>query len=214
MRKRLNFITLLIGVAVVLSIINSEDAAVYKMSFMMGVESGSKGMTTDEIVKPYILRLGPVGGNFMPDNILNMKSGEMIPMSINTAIVKLPANGGRSLDILWQFPGVVLGLIGIVMFIFNFFKIIIAVNKSIIFEWINVKRLRRIGIGFILVFISDIILEAINKLAILELIEIENYTIANYLFKSGTLMLGMVAFLVAEIFAVGLKLKEEQELTI
>ena len=214
MKKRLNIITFLIGIAVGLSIVNSEDAAVYKMSFMMGMESGSNGMTSSGIIKPSVLRLAPIGDKFLPDNILNKKNGELIPMSINTAIVTIPTGEAYFLDIIWIFFGSILGLSGYIMFIYNFFKIIISVNRSIIFEWINVKRLRRIGIGFVIVFVSNIFIGILSKSTIVGLVELENYTIVNSLYEGGALMLGMVAFLVAEIFAVGLKLREEQELTI
>jgi len=105
-------------------------------------------------------------------------------------------------------------LAGFIMAVYNFLRIIFAVNKSVIFEWINVRRLRRMGIGFISIFVFNTIMILVHKHTVLQLIEIENYKIINSPLEGSILMFGVVSFLVAEIFAVGLKLREEQELTI
>ena len=218
MKKKLNFITLLIGVAIVISIFNSEEVSLMKASFLVGVDEGmnnaneiiESGRSSNKII---FLSLESKG-NTMPSELLNKKSGNSIPTRINRAMVKVPMEIESGLNLYWEFLLSVISFSGIIMIIYNFIRIIIAVNKSVIFEWINVKRLRRIGVGFLIMFITSAFLAANQNSVVLELLEIENYKIINTSYDGSILMFGIISFLVAEIFAVGLKLREEQELTI
>ena len=213
MKKKLNFITLLIGVAAGLGFVNSEVVSRFKEGFNEG-RASVRDSHVGSTMKSYFLEIIPVESYSMPNNLFNKKSGELIPARIREATVRIPIEKANGLDSLWMFPCSVLGLTGFIMVVFNFLRIIFAVNKSIIFEWINVKRLRRMGIGFVMIFVVSAIISTTSKYAALELIEIENYKIINSSYESSLLVLGMIAFLVAEIFAVGLRLREEQELTI
>lgn len=94
-------------------------------------------------------------------------------------------------------------------------RLVIAINRSEIFSWNNVHRLRKVGtlllLGFLLqgaqlwlLFhrLDDVFAMQGYSLSLREAITLSN------------LLLGLVALIVAEVFAIGLKLKEEQELTI
>ena len=109
---------------------------------------------------------------------------------------------------------IVMALTAIIMLIFNFIKIMISVNKSEIFAWINVRRLKRIGLSFILFFISEALISIYDGIVTTEMIKLSDYSILMESFSVNALVEGMIAYIVAEIFAVGLRLKEEQELTI
>jgi len=228
MKKRLNFITLLIGVAIGISVINSESIMIIKETFMMGVKDGieqgkkdkelnvheSKGLSYTPKEDLLFLTLAPVINYTMPDEVINMKDGKMLPMRVYHAMVKIPIEEKNIINKLGTLFSGILIIAGLIMVVFNFLKIIIAVNKSVIFEWINVKRLRRMGIGFVLMFVVSSISGFIQNNTILKLVEFENYKIITSSYDGGILFLGIITFLVAEIFAVGLRLREEQELTI
>jgi len=223
MKKRLHFITFIIGVAFSFSILNSDAFLSLKESFMQSKVDVAyqSDNSTDELINMNVeinelvyLTLEPSDSYTMPDKLLNNKNGKMLPARINSATIKVPMEGRNVSSMICLFLCLALIISGFIMAVYNFFKIISAVSKSVIFEWINVKRLRRMGIGFISMFIFDAILTFVQKFTVLELIEIENYRIITSPFDGGTLMYGIISFLVAEIFAVGLKLKEEQELTI
>jgi len=160
------------------------------------------------------LTLAPVVNYTMPDEIVNKNNGKILPMRVYHAMVKVPVERQNILNLIGVFLGSIFIIAGFIMVVFNFLKIIIAVNKSIIFEWINVKRLRRMGIGFAIVFVVSSISAFIQNNTIMKLVEFENYKIINPSYEGGILFLGIIAFFVAEIFAVGLRLREEQELTI
>ena len=218
MKKRLNFITFLIGIAVGISIMNSEEVSVLKgsltESMKIGQENADKVLRSGNIGnRLFFLQLEPIG-TYLPSELKNKKSGDLIPTRINQAMVKVPVVTEGIAKVLLEFFCSVIVFACLILAVFNFLKIIFAVNKSVIFEWINVKRLRRMGIGFILMFIFGAIITMSHNHFVSEFIDIENYNIVNPSYDGIVLMFGMVSLLVAEIFAVGLRLKEEQDLTI
>ena len=214
MKRRLNFITLLIGIAIVIIVMKSGEAALLKASIKsIRIERNNENKA-DKINNRFMLLFFEPVTDYMPSTLLNKKNGNMVPASISLAIVKAPIEKRPGLNLLWDFICSVIYFSSIIMVIFNFIKIIIAVNKSIIFEWINVRRLRRIGVGFLILFISGAFIMANQNSAASEVLEIENYKIVNYSYDGAVLLLGIISFLIAEIFAVGLRLKEEQDLTI
>jgi len=228
MKKKLNFITFLIGVAIGISVINSESIMIIKESAMIGYKAGfeqgkkakelnvyeSKGLSYTQKEELLILTLTPVISYTMPDELVNTKDGKILPMRIYHAMVKVPLEEENILNILGKLFSGIFIIACFIMVVFNFLKIIIAVNKSVIFEWINVKRLRRMGIGFVLMFVVSSISAFIQNNTVLKLFEFENYKIVNSSYDGGILFLGIITFLIAEIFAVGLRLREDQELTI
>ena len=218
MKKKLNFITFLIGVAIGFSFINSEEISMLKASmsenFIDGQDYARKAKTESLINRIFFLNLESASSKNLPSEFLNKKSEEMASARINQIMIKVPVEVESGLGILFDFLFSLAMFAGVIMAIFNFLKIIFAVNKAIIFEWINVKRLRRMGIGLVIMFIASAIIVTNQNYIALKVIEIENYDIINSAYDGIILMLGMISFLVAEIFAMGLKLKEEQDLTI
>ena len=214
MKKRLNFITLLIGIALCASFYNSENYLAFKEGTIEGIRMAQNEMQENRLSESFFITLEPVDFLKMPNTLLNVKSGELLSTRIREAVVSVPVIKKTIAYSFWNTFCSFFYIAGMIIVLYSFIKIIIAVNKSVIFEWINVKRLRRMGIGFLLMFVSDIITSVIYKYAVLKIVEIENYEIINRTYNGSILLLGIIALLVAEIFAVGLRLKEEQELTI
>ena len=215
MKKRLNFITALIGVALGIMLTNHTQIA-FVDGFKEGLNSSKKDEVSLQIETTdlFILELEPAAELAKPTPLLNVKSGEWIPSRIQTVVIEMSPSNKSGWMMVWTCVCAVLFITGIVMCVYNFLKIIFAVNKSVIFEWINVKRLRRIGIGFVVMFLSNMLLMFTNYLLASKVIELADYTIRKTVFEGSLLLLGMTAFLIAEVFAVGLRLREEQELTI
>lgn len=96
-----------------------------------------------------------------------------------------------------------------------FAKLIIAINKSRIFDWKNVRRLRWLGAILILNFICSAFPAYISAYELSGVFSISGYSVnLSGLVSKLTLVLGLVALIVGEVFAIGLKMKEEQDLTI
>ena len=209
MKKRLNIITFIIGVAVGISYLNSESISALKECYMLGYDDGDESQT--ELV---YLSLETTESLAMPNELMNKKSGELMPTSIKNATVKVAVGERSMLNLLSMILCLIILNVSYLIVAYSFLRIIFAVNKSVIFEWVNVKRLRIMGIGFILMFIGNAILGFVQKYSFFKIMDIENYKIINSPFDGSILMFGVISFLVAEIFAVGLRLKEDQELTI
>lgn len=216
MKKRLNLVTFLIGIAVGISLWNfiKKEFNDMSSSFMEGYSEGYNRDNYSTHWESCYLVLEPKEFSAMPDSVYNKKTGEWVPARVMETYVRVPIENRTGLEMLWLFPCIIALIVGFFMVVFNFIAMIISVNKSIIFDWINVKRLRRVGIGFILLFVVVGGVNFYHNNMTSKLIEIENYNIITYSLNGDYLMFGMIAFLIAEIFAVGLRLKEEQELTI
>ncbi|MDH6535487.1 DUF2975 domain-containing protein [Parabacteroides sp. 52] len=214
MKKRFNLITLLIICAfgLHLTAFFVEEFGDSKDSFMRGYKEGVTGVVDTDL---YYLTLVPTDYAQMTDSVYNQKSESWLPARTMETVVLAPASLSRPLNMFWVFLGVLLLIAAFFLIVVCFIKLILAVNKSIIFEWVNVTRLREIGGGFITLFIVNVCIEYFYYQQAMEAIQIPDYVISNgSIIKASTLILGLVSFLVAEIFSVGLKLKEEQDLTI
>ncbi len=99
--------------------------------------------------------------------------------------------------------------------IVQFVKMIRNIHRNIIFDWANVKRLRRLGFSLILCFCCSLVTFAINNHLVSQVISLKDcdFSIA-FQFSDPTLLIGFTSLLFAEIFAIGLKMKEENDLTI
>jgi hypothetical protein len=148
----------------------------------------------------------------IPDTLMvyNDKTGAWIPANVERVSVKVEE---IRFSAYYMIP---LGLSLMVLIIIacvHFCKLIIAVSKSKIFEWSNVRRLRYIGGILVVLFLFDFMLGVPFLLKAKEYVSLSDY----YLDKEMDVLpltLGLFLLLVAEIFAKGLRLKEEQELTI
>lgn len=216
MKRRLNLITLLIAAAFVLHLVNyfSSEFGEHKDSFMRGYEEGSHPKDTEYNL--HFLTLIPQDYGIMTDSVYNLKSKSWLPARKENIVVTTPVIKKRPWWEIGLTIPVALLLVGAFIMIINcFIRLILAVNKSIIFEWINVSRLRKIGTGFLTLYVTNVGIEFYYHWLTISEIEIPDYIISGgSVFNATTLILGLIAFLMAEVFAVGLRLKEEQDLTI
>ena len=213
MKKRLNLITLLIGVAMCIILGYSETVTSFMEGFRDGMNTADR-IKAGENVEVFLLNLEPAVGLAKPLSLLNVKSGELLPARMRSVIVELTTTEKSGWSRVWPYCFTLLFFTGIIMCTFNLVTFIRAVNKSVIFEWINVKRLRRIGVGFLILFVINCLQDFNSYYFLKKSVELVDYKIKNPFNEGGILLFGMIAFLIAEVFAVGLRLREEQELTI
>lgn len=92
----------------------------------------------------------------------------------------------------------------------QFFYLIRNINRGDIFSWKNVKFLRKLGVSLILLFICSFATIMIGNYEAAQVLELKGCEYSNmFAFSEPTFILGFIALLVAEVFAVGLKMKEE-----
>ena len=99
--------------------------------------------------------------------------------------------------------------------VLQFIKFIRNINRSDIFCWANVKLLRKLGTSLLITFATTLTSTYMHTWQLSQVLKIPGYSY-NWLnpFSHSSLLLGVLAFVIAEVFAIGLKMKEEQDLTI
>jgi len=184
-------------------------------SFKRGYEEGISG----EERSYNLLSLSLVPEKFsrqFSDSIFNEKTGHWIPARLEQVSVMSPISQVAPWwEMLLILPTSLLLIAAFIVIISRFIKLIIAVNKSIIFDWVNVTRLRQIGGGFLVLYVLNMIAQLYYHYMTIAAVQLPDYYISGGdVYKTTTLLFGLIAFLIAEVFAVGLRLKEEQDLTI
>jgi len=180
--------------------------------YQQGIDAGTKGAK----LKGYIaFDVKPVKFSIYPDTIYNKKDGSLTPCR-SKVLEMVPEQPIESTTFLVS-SGLISLLICImgIMMIIKFIKLINTINKSVIFDQKNINRLRFIGAGFIIFFIVNGIMEYIYVQLLRDTFDFEYYKISgSSIIHTLSLVIGLISFLIAEVFAIGLRLKEEQELTI
>lgn len=223
MKKKLNILCVLVFAVIFLLI--AREAS----EFGAGVYSG---ISLAQENKEEIKKQGGSGMNFLkggtivvdvlpmkamiaPDSIFNEKTSQNIPIIHTQMMAEISSVAGG-------FRMFIIGIISLIKFIaiigalVYFIKLIISINRSSIFNWENVKRLRFIGYALLVSFFCTFIVAALNLYTANTTIELEKYMIypSSFLNNLPDLFLILGCLIVAEIFAIGLKMKEEQDLTI
>lgn len=150
----------------------------------------------------------------LSDSIYNEKSGEYVPVMYSSMAVSVRTNRSWASSVASGMLGL-LTFVAIIWAIVLFFKLIVAVNRSHIFNWQNVRRLRRMGLLLIAGFGCSFLSSYLSLCNLREALVLQNYDLSiSDLVSTTILVIGLTALIVAEVFAIGLKLQEEQDLTI
>ncbi len=148
------------------------------------------------------------------DSVYNVKSKAYVPVVYGAVVVSVekPEN---------VFYSAVSGLTGIlaavstVWALILFIRLIVAINRSDIFNWRNVRRLRRLGILLLVVYGCSFLLAYLTCIRVEEVFAMDGYDLSlSDMCSTTSLLLGLCALIVGEVFAIGLRMKEEQDLTI
>ena len=152
--------------------------------------------------------------HWLADSVYNAKTGRYVPAMYAELMVSVP----REEDSAMQTAGLLLGLLKLAVGIWAivlFIRWVVAVNRSDIFTWHNVRRLRRMGVLLLASCALTWLLEYLTVHALRQVFALPGYelTLAGSV-SLPVLLLGLCSLIVAEVFAIGLRMKEEQDLTI
>lgn len=220
MKRRLNILTLLILVAFGLHIVLNMYFNVE--SFSQGYEAGYEEARNlkGQSEKPHVIHreINLVKVEHMgvqTDSLYNSISGVWMPTQIKTVTVELADNKMITGEMLWLIPISFALIFASICFVVFFLKLIIAVNASKVFVPENISRLRRLGIIFVSMGILLCLGNYVDYYSSCLLVDIPGYHFSmEDVFDFSYFIYALIAFLAAEIFAIGLRLQEEQELTI
>lgn len=149
-------------------------------------------------------------GNMLPDSVYNERTHSYIPAAYASLTVSVEAGSP------WT-----RGLLGLLVLIANiwalvvFIRLVISINRSDIFCWRNVRRLRCLGVLLVTAFACSWLSAWIELQALRDVLSIPHYELTmTDVVDRISLLLGLCALIVGEVFAIGLRMKEEQDLTI
>ncbi|WP_321334394.1 DUF2975 domain-containing protein [uncultured Bacteroides sp.] len=215
MKRRLNILCVL--VVLVLSYSVFETLFEMGMGFVAGVElvMDAHGKKIDSpAMDMKMIALMPKDLAHFSDSVYNERTNAKVPALYSQLLVSVKTKAN-----IWNMLGTALSSLlefaTIAISIFIFIKLIVSINRSDIFNWKNVHRLRWLGGTLTFSFLCSVASIYINYSGLCAVFSIPGYSFHQSEFISIlTLVLGIVSFIVGEIFAIGLKLKEEQDLTI
>lgn len=117
---------------------------------------------------------------------------------------------GGSYTAMEFFGGLLIVILGVVCFyliirsLVSMVRFILNVNRDKVFVWNNVTLLRWAGWGMVIPNVIAIVYDLLNSVPVRQV----------YVEDSYSILFGIFCLIMAEVFAIGLKLKEEQDLTI
>lgn len=218
MKKRLNILCILIFITLGASLYTK--GYIFGMGIHAGISIAKERREIPEQSKEAvfagdlrIVDLIPSTAVWKPDSIINAKSGE----SLSVVHTQMAVRVGKGISYPYVIVNACCSLIGIasgIAALIFFILLILDINRSQIFEWKNVRRLRWLG-GLLIVFFACYLIPQIaNYRDLKEILALDKYIITPYAIELTDLLLGLACLVVAESFSIGLKIKEEQELTI
>jgi hypothetical protein len=168
----------------------------------------------DFLLRTQTLHLLPTDLLAAPDSVTNLKTGQRIPISYYEVSTISDVRQSVGLFVADLFMGLCMIILSLLAFI-GLIRFVVNINRSQIFVWRNVKQLRRLGLYLIAIYLLYTVANYLECRFVAETIELEGYTINwSKALEDSNLLFGLATLLVAEVFAVGLRLQEEQDLTI
>ena len=216
MKKRLNLICLGIVLAVLVSM--SFLFSTFYYGFKAGIDAYEQGAAGVEKLDVTYKMIGTMPTDVITNETataINEKDGSTVSILPFISMIGVPNEKVDATDSIFLSLLDWMVIICCIYAIVQFVKMIRNIHRNIIFDWANVKRLRRLGLSLILCFCCSLVTFAINNHLVSQVISLKDcdFSIA-FQFSDPTLLIGFTSLLFAEIFAIGLKLKEENDLTI
>ncbi len=211
MKRRLNILCVVVVLILLYPIF--QYGYYFGLGARMGVEMQGKKEQTLEILNMKTISLTP--DKFMfTDSVYNAMSGEKVPAIYGQMVVNVPMKPNPWIFMASKLLPMV-SLMASLATLVIFFLVIVSVNHLDIFTWKNVSRLRWIGSLLVVSYLCMLVPFLLDGYELSKAFALEGYSLAQSdLATFMTPVLGIVAFIVAEVIAIGLKIKEEQDLTI
>ena len=216
MKKRLNLFCLCVIAAFLLSVSGNVQMIVriFINGFEIGMKAAEEGGEMPVLPAYKQIQTMPTDLTEVTGTVTNLKDGSQLAIKPLVSLVECPSMPTSSAA-LWEAMAALVVIVGFIYTTVYFCKLIVQINRNIVFDWTNVKYLRRIGWGLIAIFFCAFVSVWITNYQLSQVVALKG-TEFNLLlaFSDPTFILGFIALLAAEVFALGLRLKEENDLTI
>ena len=219
MKKRLNLYCMLIAVLILV------QAGLSIHSMILGFSVGWNTVKTEHQAHPRKGYSSIVSLNIAPDQMNSLteakfsdqvshagRDAKVWPLKVMAAT---PGPTNSLVSSLIVILSSIAEAVFAVMLIVHFMKFILNVNRQRVFEHDNIRHLRWVG-GLLLFFgILETMEAMIDTFQASQFIHFSHYQILySQTIETSTIVCGLVTLLLAEAFAIGLKMKEDAELTI
>lgn len=222
-KTQLAFLSILAGF-VYLFIITTNVVDDWKsgvMAFKEGWEKADIEQKTGKKMswETFTLTVEPKNYNeFYSDSLLNIRTGELIPISYNEIKTRYNHLTPQTTKLFWLDVGMMLtALPTVVLYILIlilFYKLMLAFYRDTIFSNDNVRRLRLLGIFTLILYGLNLAFYLMYYARINSLIEISHYKLKMPDLSHEILLMGIVLLIATNVMKRAITLKEEQDLTI
>lgn len=212
MKRRLNILCLLVFLVFCYSVFNMGRDFGHGFSEGMKI-SHSGNQSVEQAINFRIATLMPKDFSSFKDSVYNEKTGSYVPVAYTQMVTNVKVDRSTWMMVAQVISGL-LAVFAIIASTVLFIQLIVAINKSDIFNWKNVRRLRWLGVALLLNFISEAVPALMNDYELSSVFSLSGYSMETSIDSVMLVILGLVSLIVGEVFAIGLKIKEEQDLTI
>lgn len=214
MKKRLNILCLLVFVTVAIGFLPFFYAV--GVGFQTGVEgTASQSAELDQFVEAPTVNLMParfVGLDH--GTITNKVTGQTVDFWPERLVVNMEVSYPRWFVVVNDVSRYMVYAL-LIAIVVLFLKLIVRVNRGLVFEWRNVRLLRWLGAVELAGSIATTVIQIYGASIVGRQFGVSGFVTDYFSYVSAMeLTVGLAALIVAEIFAVGLKMKEEQDLTV
>lgn len=205
MKKRLNLICLGIVLAVLVSM--SFLFSTFYYGFKAGIDAYEQGAAGVEKLDVTYKMIGTMPTDVITNETataINEKDGSTVSILPFISMIGIPNEKADATDSIFLSLLDWMVIICCIYAIVQFVKMIRNIHRNIIFDWANVKRLRRLGFSLILCFCCSLVTFAINNHLVSQVISLKDcdFSIA-FQFSDPTLLIGFTSLLFAEILQSG-----------
>lgn len=214
MKRKFNFIALLILIALASSFVVTIQRSIddFVAGFNEGIDNSDEYLPKSAWLD--IVQEGETSYNYKLKSKDHTDGIQFIPRSV---IVKHNQPENKTANLLFGVSNlfILFNILTSICAIVFFVKFILSVNRGAVFEERILFYLTMLGWSLILSFISMVCVSIFYHLINTELFHIEGYKIvSSHTIPFFWLLAGLTILLVKQFIAIGIKLKEEQELTI
>ena len=220
MKRKFNIYCILMLVAMVVGLtVDFSLKAGSVMSVLKEVDqytNEASAANADRVPYLIALDLQPTGSEYIDHHIIDRKTGKSLPAKLASAMVKCDGTQKKPMTLLFLTDVCsLISIASIVVLWVYFIQLVLAVNRGMVFDRSVEHRLRMIGLTLLILYMSGWG-TALGYYEVEKIVtDIEGYrvVIANYP-SLMDLLSGLGMLMIAQIFGIGRKMKEEQELTI
>lgn len=216
MKKRFNLICAGIVIAIIISVSFLFNIFIY--GFQAGIdayEQGKAGIERQDVSYEVLFTIPTAVINNQTAKAVNQKDGTELSIMPLASLIGVPTKDISATQSVLRTLLDLINMISIIYALIQFVKMVRNIHRNIIFDWLNVKRLRRLGCALIISYCSSLALIMVNNHFISQVISLKDSVFsASMQLSEPTLIIGFTALLFGEIFAIGLRMKEENDMTI